>query len=317
LQGSRNFANKIWNVTRFILSAADMSGVPATDAGKREALRTAHLELADRWILSRHNSVTADATRLLKAFQIGEAARYIHDFLWSEMADWYVESAKARLYGNDAEAKKTVSLVLAAVMERSMRLLHPFMPFVTEELWQYLPHDVESIMVAAWPEPWEMDAEAEKDFGMTMEIVKAVRNARAEAGVEPGRWIEAEIVAGDNTAKIESQRDEISRLARIDSNKLRVVTAREGAYPEAVSLVTGDIVTYLPLAGLIDLEAERARLSKDLGETEILIRRSEELLDNEGFTARAPEQVVAKEREKLAANMDKARTLSERLASLG
>ncbi|MCL5256170.1 MAG: class I tRNA ligase family protein [Chloroflexi bacterium] len=316
LQGSRNFANKIWNATRFIVGSADLGSVPDLEEGRRRSIESAHLDMADRWILSRQNDLITGVTRLMQDFQIGEAGRLIHEFLWSELADWYLEAIKGRLYGEDKQAKETASLVVATVMERTMRLLHPFMPFITEELWQNLPHEGDSIMVSSWPEAWATDEEAESEFGLVMDVVRAVRNARAEAGVEPARWIEAEIVAGEHTGMLRGQADIISRLGRIAADHLRIVESREAPYPKAISLVVGDVIAYLPLAGLVDVAAELSRLSRELEETRNAIARSEELLARPGFVDRAPANVVDKEKQKLETNREKARRLEERIDSL-
>ncbi|MDP9363351.1 MAG: valine--tRNA ligase, partial [Chloroflexota bacterium] len=192
VEDARNFANKLWNATRFALRpiaeaeiALDADG-PARPSGD--------LALADRWLLSRLDAVTADASRLLGNHLYGEAGRQLRDFVWSELCDWYIEAAKVRLRGTPAE-RAAVAQTLAYALERSARLFHPFMPFLTEALWRELPHAGESVMVAPWPAAGARDEAAEADFGAVIELVRAIRNARTEANVEPGRWIAARVYA--------------------------------------------------------------------------------------------------------------------------
>ncbi|MBA2518430.1 MAG: valine--tRNA ligase, partial [Chloroflexia bacterium] len=209
VEDARNFTNKLWNATRFALRPIAEAAIALSPDGP--ARPSGDLALADRWILSRLDAVTAEVTRLLGIHLYGEAGRQLRDFVWSELCDWYIEAAKVRLKRTPAE-QQAVAQTIAYTLERSVRLLHPFMPFVTESLWQELPHAGDSVIVAAWPEAAERDNAAEADFGALIELTRAIRNARTEANVEPGRWISAEIVAGPRTAAFEGARRELGWL---------------------------------------------------------------------------------------------------------
>jgi valyl-tRNA synthetase len=307
----RNFANKIWNVTRFVVGNLGI----AFDGG----LGTWNLSAvtpADRWIVSRYNRLNEAVNRLMETYQYGEAGRQIYEFLWGEYADWYVEIAKLRLYGADMRAQATARRVLVHVLDRTLRLLHPFMPFVTEAAWQHLPHGDDSIMVAAWPAPGNIDEEAEVAMQLVMDVVRAIRNARAEYNVEPGRSIPASIAAGDKYDLFQSQQDVLTELAHLDAEKLRLAHTLFDKPEQALTLVVGGVEIYLPLAGMVDLAAERERLQKELAHVEQGVARSEKLLDNEGFTGKAPAEVVQKERDRLAGLQAQAAKLRERLAAL-
>ncbi len=314
LADSRNFANKLWNATRFItLSGLDdvRPTLPALQAG---------MPLADRWIVSRYNVLAAEVTRLIENYQLGEAGRLLYDFLWGEFCDWYIEASKLRLNSPDPATKEAVQRVLVGVLEGSMRLLHPFMPFLTEELWQNLPHEGESLCIAPWPTPAvEQDAEAVKSFEALQDVIKGIRNAKSEAKVESKR-VAAIIAARPGfEALFETERETLIRLAGLEGAKLEIHA--EAALPEAprqaLSFVTDGATVYLPLAGLLDLEVERGRLSKEIEEARKEIEKSERTLGNASFVDRAPAAVVAKEREKQLATQERLAKLEARLADLG
>ncbi len=294
IEASRNFANKIWNAARFVLMNLREDQEPVT-----ERPDDPDLTLADRWILSRVEYLNAEVERLFQEFQYGEAGRHIYDFLWSEYCDWYLEIAKIALYGEDEAAKERTRRVLVYVLEKALRLLHPYMPFVTEAIWQQLPHEGESIMLAPWPEAGPRDEAAEEDFTRIRDLIRAIRNVRAEYGVEPGKRIPAIVAAGERMALVESMRDVLVQLARLDPDALTVAEHVE-APDLAATVVEGGITVHLPLAGMIDLEAERRRLQKELENIRKQIARSEGLLANANFVEKAPEHVVNREREKLA-----------------
>ena len=315
VEANRNFANKIWNATRFVVSNLGYGftvGWGTWDVGA--------LTLADHWILSRHNRLIVNVTRLIDDYQFGEAGRQIYDFLWGEFCDWYIEMSKIRLYGRDARRRLMVKRVLVYVLERTLCLLHPFMPFVTEALWQELPHDSphegESLMIAPWPDPRETDDEAEEEMGLVMDAIRAIRNARAEYEVEPGQRIEAIIAAGERYDLLMSQRDILVSLARLDDKKLRLAHTLVKKPAKALTLVVSGLEIYLPLKGMVDLAAERERLTKEVEALSAAIARSEGLLANKDFTRKAPVHVVDREREKLAANREQKAKLEERLKSL-
>jgi valyl-tRNA synthetase len=303
VEANRNFANKIWNAARFV--TGNLSGAvpppPAAPAG-----------LAERWILSRLAQVVTAATRLFEEYQYGEAGRLAYDFLWAEYCDWYLEVAKVNLT-DEARA------VLVHVLDQTLRLLHPFIPFVTEEIWQNVrraagaEHWPEALIIADWPEPGPRDEAAEREVGLLIEAVRAVRNARAEHKVPAERKIAALVVAPDG-AVLASQAAVLARLASIDPAQLSFGADRPAG--ESVALVVSAGVTiYLPLAGLVDLEAERARLAKAVAEAEAQIARVEKLLGSD-FARRAPAAVVAKERAKLEEAQAQRVKLLEQLQAL-
>jgi valyl-tRNA synthetase len=308
---NRNFANKIWNATRFVVSNLGA----AFDAGLG-TLNLSAMDLPDRWIISRHNRLIENVTKLMDTYQYGEAGRQIYEFLWGEYADWYIEIAKIRLYGADARAQATVRRVLVYVLDRTLRLLHPFMPFVTEAVWQHLPHADDSLMAASWPAPGNLDERAEAAMQSIMDAIRAIRNARAEYNVEPARQIVAHIAAGERYELFSAQRDVLVELGRLDADGLRIARTLPDKPGQALTLVVGGVEIYLPLAGMVDLDAERARLQKELQHIENGIDRGQKLLSNEGFVAKAPAEVVQKEREKLAGLQEQGEKLRERLAAL-
>ena len=315
IEGARNFANKVWNAARFIVgNLKNDEPLPAPCSSA--------LTLADRWILSRHHRLVSEVNRLMDEYQYGEAGRQINDFLWNEFCDWYIEISKLRLYAeDDEEAANTARYVLVHVLERTLRLLHPFMPFVTEEIWQHLPHEGEAIMVAPWPEPEgerdeAADAVAESDMALVMDLVRAIRNARAEHEVKAGHRIAATIAGGDHAEMLRQQAPIIAALAHVDPAQLRIEAALEQKPPKAVALVVGAVECYLPLAGLVDIDAERARLTKELDGLAAQIARLEKLLANEGFCSKAPTHVVDKERARLVDLQERRARIQARLVSL-
>jgi valyl-tRNA synthetase len=317
----RNFANKIWNMTRFVVG--NLGDQPPDVPGDPAGLP---LTLADRWILSRHNQLIQDATRLMDAYQFGEAGRQIYEFVWGEFADWYIEMAKTCLGDADAGVRATVRHVLVHVLERCLRLLHPFMPFVSEAVWQQLPHSPcenrglpqgDSLMIARWPAAGARDEEAETAIEAVMEVVRAIRNARAEYNVEPARHIAAVIAAGDKQDLLQSQADILVQLAHLERESLHIAADLPGKPEQALALVVGGVEVYLPLAGMIDLDAERVRLQKEVAKAEVQTARSRKSLDNPAFVAKAPPEVVQKERERLSELQAQAEKLRGQLRTLG
>ena len=312
LEGSRNFANKLWNGARFVLGeiaeAGGEVGSPPAD------LSGAPLE--DRWILSRLEAVVANVDELLTQFQLGEAGRQIQDFLWNEFFDWYVEASKVRLRAGDASPLP----VLAQVLDCGLRLLHPWMPFITEALWQRLPNrDGEALIAARYPQPGDgaRDAAAEAEFGAVQEIVRAVRQTRADYNVQAGRWVESWVVCAEPLrGAISAAAPAVEVLAR--SRPLHIAAERAAAPTEQIaSAVLADAEVVIPLGGLVDLEQERARLQKELGQVEGRLKGAEAKLANEGFRSKAPAQVV-RQAEELATELKRQQSLlAERIAGLG
>jgi valyl-tRNA synthetase len=307
VEDGRNFANKLWNAARFILAKADLNA-----AAGQPAPRT----LPGRWILSRLNHLCQSVDRLMHACEFGEAGRQIYDFLWGEFCDWYIEATKV---------EESPPQALLYVLERTLRLLHPFMPFVTEEIWQHLrPYSsticgYQSIMLSPYPqaEPGLFDDEAERQMGLIMDLVRGIRNARAEFNVEAGKRIEAIVVAGDNLGVAESQAGILASLARLDPARLRVERSLAAKPDQAVAVMAGGMECYLPLAGMVDLEAERARLTKEIEGTKVEAQRAEGRLANPAYVDKAPAAVVEKDRARLAELQDKMARLERRLKGMG
>lgn len=309
VEGTRNFANKIWNASRFALMNME---------GYDKDAELAPYTLADKWILSRLQDTVKDVTGLLERFELGEAGRAIYDFIWSEVCDWYIEIAKPRLYNKEAAAERaTAQHVLATVLVSAMKLLHPYMPFITEEIYQCLPHEAESIMISKWPVADEglIDPEAERGMNAIMDSIKAIRNMRAEVNANPGKKIPAIMLVSEDLREVVAHNDNyIKLLGGIDNLELRPLN---GEKPEnAMAAVVTGIEVYLPLAGLIDVEKETQRLSKELAAMEKDLQRAGGKLNNAGFLAKAPEDVIAKERAKYEELSGKIEAVKKRMAYL-
>jgi len=312
LESARNFTNKIWQAARFVLSNLE------PHAGFKPVGGSLAYLLPDLWILSRLNHLIQSVTHLCESYQYGEAGRQIHDFLWGEYCDWYIEASKVRLY-DEAADKAIPQAVLLHVLETALRLLHPFMPFVTEAIWQALPDETrggEALMMARWPESDDtlLDDEAEERMALMMDLTRSIRNLRAEYNVTPGKRIPALIAVGDGAGWLDEQRAILCSLAKLDASQLTIQPTIQ-PIAQAATIVVGDIVCYLPLAALVDLDAERERLSKELTGIESRIARSEGLLAGE-FAQKAPEHIVQRERDKLADLQTEQAKLKERLAAL-
>lgn len=317
VEASRNFANKIWNATRYTLRALAGGTIDRGRDGSVLPPAREAASLADRWILSRLQRVTETVTDLMDRYQFHEAGHTLYEFLWSEFCDWYIEASKVAINAGGASAQ-AARQTLAYVLERALRLLHPFMPFITEELWQRLPHAGESIMVAPWlqPDTTLMDEEAEQEFAFLMEAIRAVRNARAEAGVEPARWIQAIVFPGSHRRTFQDSEGVFRFLARIASDGLEYVDELLEAPRQVVSLIVDDAVIYLPLRGMLDIEAERQRLQRELEELLAELERTRTLLANEQFVTRAPAHVVERHRARLVDAEERVRLIQARLEEL-
>ena len=312
VEGNRNFANKIWNAGRFVISAIN-SQCPAT-ADK------ASWSLADSWIWAKMEATVSSVEHLFQTYQYGEAGRQVYEFFWNDFADWYVEVAKLQLAAGGGQAYQTAQ-TLARVLDTCLRLLHPITPFVSEELWGHLRKALlsstlnglaekwpEALIVAPWPEPrveegWETAKIA--DFTLVQEVIRSIRNLRAERKVGPAKRIPATIAAGGKTTLLKSQAEIITPLAGLDGAQVSIVEEFTSRPENCIALVVGPIEIYIPLAGMLDLEEERNRLQKDLAEIQVQIDRLEKLL-NSDFSNKAPAQVVEKERVKLAGFKDTA-----------
>jgi valyl-tRNA synthetase len=313
VEAARNFINKAWNATRF---ATRIFAETRVELGPDGPLAPSSDALVDRWIVSRTNAVIADTSALLESYQFLEAGRGLRDFIWSELCDWYIEAAKVRLRGSDEE-RTQVAQTLAWVLDRSLRLLHPMMPFASESMWQAIPHSGESLMIAAWPEPGELDRRAERDWERLMELVGRIRNVRSESNVEPGRWIAASIFTSPELiGAVRGVQRELSLLARIGADQLVIQGGDPAAEQSDVVVAAGELVAVLPLSGLVDLAAERDRLTRELDEAMNERARAGAQLSNEGFVARAPAKVVQVQRDRLAAAQERIALLERRLIEL-
>ena len=292
VESARNFANKIWNASRYLLM--NLEGFDKTFKPSES-----DYTLADKWIISRLSKTVQGVTENLDKFELGEAGRMIYEFLWSEYCDWYIELTKSRLYG----------------LEKTLRLLHPFMPFLTEEIWQKLPHEGESIMIAPWVKETAVDEVSEKSMNVIMETIKTIRNLRAEVGVQPKKQSEVILHVTDESLSdiIKSNEIYLNKLAAAEPVKF--LKNGESKPEHALSGVVEGVEIFLPLAGLIDIEKETARLQKELDKLNKGIESTKGKLNNERFISKAPAEVVQAERDKLAAAEEKIKALESRIAS--
>lgn len=310
VEQARNFANKIWNASRFALM--NLEGIKYEDIDI-----TGELSTADRWILHRLNETTKEVTRLMDAYEFGETGRALYNFIWDDLCDWYIEFSKLTLYGEDEQAKRKTQSVLAYVLDRTMRLIHPFMPFISEEIWQHLPHKGETITLAAWPEFTEelVNDQAVAEMNMLMDLIRAVRNVRAEVNVPMSKKIEMNVNASNADALqiIDNNLVYVSRFCNISD----LTTGISLPTPEkAMTAIVSGAEIYFPLAGLIDIDQEIARLEKERENLDKEVLRIEKKLGNEGFVSKAPAKVIEEERAKLADYSDKRSKVIARIAEL-
>lgn len=313
VEASRNFANKIWNASRFVLmnlGDEDFSGLNPAEL---------KFELADRWIISRLNRTIAQVDANLEKYLFGEAGAALYDYIWSEFCDWYIELIKPRLYQEiDPVAKRTALYVVTAVLEKTLRLLHPFMPFLTEEIWQVLPHEGESIMTAAWPQvsESELNETVENEMSIVMDVIRSIRNVRNEMKVNPGKRIKA-ILHPMDAGRLDVIRRGaayITDLARIEGLQI-VEEAGEKPAKSSASVVNG-VEIVLPLADMIDLDKEIERLEKEIEKTRNEIALAERKLSNEGFIKKAPASLVDAEKGKIEQYTAQLKVLEGLLAEL-
>lgn len=309
VEHSRNFANKLWNASRYVLLNLDENDTN---------LYIDNLTLADKWILTRYNNIVKEVTDNLEKFELGVAASKLYDFVWSEFCDWYIELSKPVLYSDNEEAKKVTKSVLRYVLDNTLRLLHPFMPFITEEIWQNLPHEGESIMVAEWPK-YREDLDFEEDAKkaeIIMEAIRAIRNIRAEANVSPSKKAKVIIAVEkeENEKIFESGKNYIMKLA--GASEVAIERNRGNIPQKAMSAAISAGLVVVPLEELIDLEEEIKRLEEEREKVLKEIERAQGLLNNENFVKKAPEKVVNAEREKLEKYTAMLKNIEERLSLL-
>jgi valyl-tRNA synthetase len=310
VESTWNFANKIWNASRFALM--NMNGLTFDEIDL-----TGEKSVADKWILTRLNETIETVTRLSDRYEFGEVGRVLYNFIWDDFCDWYIEMAKLPLYGENEAAKKTTRSVLAYVLDNTMRLLHPFMPFITEEIWQNLPHEGESITAAAWPTVKEelVDKEAAAEMKLLVEIIRSVRNIRAEVNTPLSKKINMYLKAKDSSivTALENNRGYLVRFCNPD--ELQIGTDLSTPDKVMSAVVTG-VEIILPLAGLINIDEEISRLQKEWDKLNNEVDRVQKKLSNQGFVAKAPEKVIAEEKAKEQDYLEKRAAVEARINEL-
>jgi len=307
LEASRNFANKLWNASRFVLMNLDEK---ATLEAEEKDYKS-----EDKWILSRINKVTEEVNKNLSNFDLGLGLHKIYEFIWNEYCDWYIELVKPRLYGENEKDKNTALYVLVKVMKDMLKLLHPFMPFITEEIWQYLPGGEDALIVSDWPKV-DIDKSyksSEEEINFAMEIIKSIRNIKAEMDVKPSKKIKGYFVPKNQKYKeylinIERHLDNLINL-----EEMKIAVSKDEIKEDAASSVIDGLEIYLPLSELIDFEKEKERLAKEKEKLESEIKRAEGKLKNKSFVEKAPEKIVNEEKEKLEKYKDMYQKVLDRI----
>ena len=322
LEAARNFANKVWNAARFVITSFDEQSQGQDDlAGWRELSSLEHRE--DRWIVSLLDRVTADVNNSLATFELGEAQQKLYDFIWDDFCDWYIEMAKVRMRSGDGPSPRPV---LAHVLERTLRLLHPFMPFITEEIWRNLTSRLplegelpESIMVADYPvaESPRHDRQAEDEIYLVMQTIRAVRNTRAQLRIPANQRLEAQVEANGLRGAMEEEAEVIRTLSRVEPLSITAGAPEGSEQARGVTLVVNPLVVRLPLEGVVDLAAEQDRLRGELASCQQELERKEKLVNNPNFRAKARPDVVETEEDRLRNLQEQQQRLGEILAQLG
>ena len=313
VEAARNFANKLWNASRFVFMNIDeeiMNGVT------RESVE-ANLTIADKWIISRANNVVKEVIDNMDKFDLGIAAQKIYDFAWTEYCDWYIEIVKPRLYGDDVEAKKAALYTLTYVLETILKLLHPYMPFITEEIYTYLPTVEGSIVIANWPHYKEEDnmASEEEMMELAMDGIRNIRNARAEMDVPPSKKAKVIIVPAEGKkSAVEATKEYFVTLA--SASTVEIAKTEENIPEDAVSVVINGAKIFIPLDELVDFEKEKERLTKEKAKLESEIKRVNGKLSNQGFLAKAPESLVNEEKAKKEKFEEMMKSVLERLENI-
>lgn len=309
VESARNFANKIWNASRFAL-------MHLAEARAEDLALTGSLTVSDRWILHRLNETIAEVTRHLNRYDFGEAGRVLYHFIWDEFCDWYIEFSKLSLYGEDEEAKRVTRAVLCHVLDRALRLLHPFMPFITEEIWQKLPGTGPSITVAEWPEADEafQAPDAVRKMQILIDVIRSVRNIRSEMEVPPKKQVSLLIrTEPEAYAAIRDNESAIRRLCGAE----KVTAGPDVTRPDkAMTAVVSGAEVFLPLEGMIDIEETIARLEKELKKLDYEVERVEKKLSNPGFVQKAPAHIVEEEKRKGEEYREKREKVLSRLQEL-
>ena len=307
-EAMRNFANKLWNASRYVMMNLAPDAVNALPAAEK-------LEIADKWVLSKLNSLIADVTENMEKYELGVAIQKIYDYIWDTYCDWYIELTKARLYSEDADRKQTAIQVLVYVLDQVLRLLHPFMPFITEEIWQSIPHEGEALIIANWPEyQAELAFKAEEaQMESVMEAIRAIRARRTEMNVPPSKKAALYILSAKKQIFTEGE-GFLQRLAYAD--EVSMLDSEPANLDGMVTITTADAKLYIPMGQLVDVEKEIARITKELENAKKFLASLEAKLSNENFVARAPEAVVNAEREKAVKHRDLIAQLEQSLSAM-
>ncbi len=305
VEASRNFANKLWNAARFILM--NLEGDEIIPINKDD------FALEDKWIVSKFNTLCKEVTDNLDHFELGMAVQKLYDFIWDVFCDWYIEICKSRLNGEDIKQKNTARSVLLYVFTGTLGLLHPFMPFITEEIWQSIPHKGEALMISEFPKYSDEFAftNEEEEFEKIMAVIKAIRNRRAEMNVPPSKKATVQIQTEFADA-FKSGTSYICRLAYASDVEVGSEFASEGA----VRVVTDCATVYMPMKELLDVSAEIERLNKDMQKAIVDKEFFEKKLNNEGFMAKAPEAVKEQQKQGLKKALDKIKMIEESIEEL-
>ncbi len=310
VEANRNFANKIWNASRFIMMNIDDKTV--TDASDS-------LEPVDRWILSKLNSLIKEVTDNMENFELGIAVQKIYDFIWDEFCDWYIEMVKPRLYNSDNISSQNAALwTLKTVLIDALKLLHPYMPFITEEIFCTLQSEEESIMISKWPEYTEARSfiKDEKDIEIIKEAVRGIRNVRTKMNVAPSKKAHVFVVSDKSEIRETFTEGKLFFASLAYASDVEIQDNKNGIAEDAVSVVIANANIYIPFAELVDITQEIARLEKEEKRLESELARVNGMLNNERFMSKAPEAKIAEEREKLAKYVQMKEQVTERLAQL-
>ncbi|WP_031549572.1 valine--tRNA ligase [Oribacterium sp. FC2011] len=310
VEASRNFMNKVWNASRFIMMNLDKADIPET--------MPENLSMADRWILSKVNNLVTDVTRNMEAFDLGIALDKVQNFIWEEFCDWYIEMVKPRLWNEEDETKGAALWTLKHVLITSLKLLHPFCPFITEEIYDTLTDSSSPLMRQDWPSyDKALDfAEDEAEIEAIKEAVRAIRNIRTEMNVAPSRKAQNYVVTTNDRVRKTFEHSKVFFATLAYASEVFIQENKNGIADDAVSVAIPDAVIYIPFADLVDIEKEKERLLKEKAKWEAEIKRSEGMLNNERFISKAPEAKVQEERDKLEKNKQMLKQVTDRLEAL-
>ena len=311
VEASRNFANKVWNASRFIMMNLEKAEVPAE-------IDLASLTSADKWILSKVNTLAKDVTENLDKYELGIAVQKVYDFIWEEFCDWYIEMVKPRLYNDEDTTKAAALWTLKTVLANALKMLHPYMPFITEEIFCTLCPEEESIMISSWPEfktEWDFKAD-EEAVEIIKEAVRSIRNVRTGMNVPPSKKAKVFVVSEDEAVRTVFENGKVFFASLGYASEVLVQADKEGIDEDAVSAVTGKAVIYMPFAELVDIDKEIERLKKEEAKLTKELARVNGMLSNERFISKAPEAKIAEEREKLEKYTNMMEQVKQRLAQL-